>query len=59
MGQIKTAGHRLAVEAIGDQPLAVEGSKKTAGHDIIMPRFGRMMHVGLTMIQASDYVFEA
>ena len=26
MGQIKTAGHRLAVEAIGDQPLAVEDS---------------------------------
>jgi hypothetical protein len=27
--------------------------------DVIMPRFGRMMSLGLTMIQASDYVFEA
>jgi hypothetical protein len=32
MGQIKTAGLRLAVEATGDQPLAVEGRKQTAGH---------------------------
>jgi hypothetical protein len=40
MGQIKTAGHRLAVEAIGDQPLAVEGSKKTAGHRLAVEAIG-------------------